>query len=478
MTRFNKKEIKIVPTTLNKAGGQAYTESPELEVSSILLTSFMNDKFYSSTFDQEARLIKAISELKDKKFAAKAAIYARTKFHMRSITHFTAAEIAKQVKGESWTRSFYKNVISRADDATEIAAAYLRRYGKPLPNSLRRGIADRLETFDAYSLAKYKSTGKEISMIDLVNLVHPKYTEALTALMTGTLDSADTWEVALAKSGQDATDEISVDQLKGEAWVRLVRSEKLPYFALLRNLRNIMEQAPEVLDEALLQLVDEKKINKSKVLPFRFVTAYNQFVNISGSQKILKALATAINISVNNVPDFEGTTLVVLDESGSMGDEKDSKSPFGIGVVFAAALIKKGADFMGFSNDASYRMFTGNDVMSDINAISKSRVNGGTNFHSIFSTANRKYDRIIILSDMQGWIGQYSPAKEFTEYKKKYNADPKIYSFDLQGLGTLQFLEQNVYALAGFSDKVFDLMALLEAGDKQALINEINKVEL
>jgi hypothetical protein len=52
-----------------------------------------------------------------------------------------------------------------------------------------------------------------------------------------------------------------------------------------------------------------------------------------------------------------------------------------------------------------------------------------------------------------------------------------VYSFDLQGYGSLQFPEQNVFALAGFSDKVFDLMQLLET-DRIALIREIEKSEL
>jgi hypothetical protein len=102
---------------------------------------------------------------------------------------------------------------------------------------------------------------------------------------------------------------------------------------------------------------------------------------------------------------------------------------------------------------------------------------GGTNFHSIFQTANRKYDRIIILSDMQGWIGHDTPAREYNAYKAATGANPFIYSFDLNPYGTLQFPEDRVFCLAGFSEKVFQIMGLLEK-DRRALITEINKVEL
>jgi 60 kDa SS-A/Ro ribonucleoprotein len=53
---------------------------------------------------------------------------------------------------------------------------------------------------------------------------------------------------------------------------------------------------------------------------------------------------------------------------------------------------------------------------------------------------------------------------------------PKFYSLDLAGHGTMQFPEQDVYCMAGFSDKVFDIMKLLES-DKNALLNEIKKID-
>ena len=41
----------------------------------------------------------------------------------------------------------------------------------------------------------------------------------------------------------------------------------------------------------------------------------------------------------------------------------------------------------------------------------------------------------------------------------------------------MQFPEQNVFGLAGFSDKVFDVMKMMEL-DKKALFNEINAIQL
>jgi hypothetical protein len=41
----------------------------------------------------------------------------------------------------------------------------------------------------------------------------------------------------------------------------------------------------------------------------------------------------------------------------------------------------------------------------------------------------------------------------------------------------MQFPENNVFAIAGFSEKIFDIMKLMEA-DKNALLNTIKSVQI
>jgi hypothetical protein len=74
-------------------------------------------------------------------------------------------------------------------------------------------------------------------------------------------------------------------------------------------------------------------------------------------------------------------------------------------------------------------------------------------------------------------MGYTTPSAEFNQYKKKFEANPFVYSWDLAGMGTLQFPENNVFALAGFSDKVFEIMKMMEL-DKKALYNEIKAIKL
>jgi 60 kDa SS-A/Ro ribonucleoprotein len=487
MARFNS-AVKSSTKTTNLAGGQAFKETPKLELVSILLTSFLKDKFYETSNETVNRLKELIAYSKDKKFVAKSAIYARTVFGMRSISHLVAGELVNQVKGEEWTKRFIDKVVYRPDDMTEILSYYLGSYSKPIPNALKKGLAKAFEKFNEYQIAKYRSDNNSLSLVDLVNLVHPKPTfknkDILNKLMTGDLKSKDTWESKLTKAGQEAGTEEEKIELKKNAWSDLIKEKKLAYFAALRNIRNILQQAPELVDELIEILTNEELIKKSLVLPFRYTTALKEIeqLHTSDARKIIKALNKAVDIACANVPRFEGRTLVALDTSGSMVGQ-----PLEIGALFGAILIKNNdVDFMGFSNDAYYMNLNNDDsVLTLCNTIKSKAKSGGTNFHSIFQTANKAYDRIIILSDMQGWMtptdnfycsgGQ--PAPTFNKYKTKYEANPKIYSFDLNGYGTLQFPEKNVYCFAGFSEKIFDIMNMFEK-DSNALIKEIERIEL
>lgn len=474
MGKFNQ---AVSPTkTTNLAGGEAYSQTPELQLVSILLTSFANDQFYKSeksTFDDLKELIRHC----DTKFVAQAAVFARTKFGMRSISHVVASELAKDVSGHTWGKNFYNAIIHRPDDMFEIVAYHTSKNGK-LTNSMKNGFAMAFNKFDKYALAKYRGEGKAFKLIDIVNLVHPKPTEknaeAIQALVKGELKSFDTWESELTTAGQKAETDEQKDELKKDAWVKLIKEKKIGYFALLRNLRNIIEQAPEIVPEALEMLKTENLIRKSLVLPFRFTTAYEEIQKLSGGMEVrntLIALNAAIDISVKNVPRFPGETLVVLDVSGSM-----TGKPAQIGSLFAAVLIKSNnTDFMMFSDSAQYKNV--NPMDSTITIANSIRFSsGGTNFHSIFETAKKSYSRIIILSDMQGWIGHNTPSRSLKDYKEATGANPFVYSFDLQGYGSMQFPESNVFALAGFSEKVFDIMGMLEQ-DRKAMINEIKKTE-
>ena len=485
MSRFNKKSIDSRKTE-NLAGGEAFKQSDKLHFISTLLTSFVKNEYYRSADDTINSIKTLIQNINDKTFAAKASIYARTEFGMRSITHVTAGEIAKHIKGEQWTKRYFDKVVYRPDDILEIMSYYMNNYGKPLPNSMKKGLRQSFNKFNGYQLAKYKKDTAKLSLVDAVNLLRPKPVEknkeALKLLVEGKLKSTDTWEAKLTKAGQVAKTTEEKEQLKADAWKDLIIERKIGYFALLRNLRNILSQAPELVDDACKLLVDEKLIKKSLVLPFRYVTARDEIMKISStdSRKILVAIDKALDISTANVPKFKGKTLVAIDISGSMcwGSTNDNDRPINQAALLGAILAKSNnADVIQFKENAKYKNYNPNDTTTTLVKKFTSTIGGGTNFNTIFNTADKAYDRIIILSDMEAWMGYNNPKESFKRYKQNTGANPHIYTIDLTGHGTMQFPENSVYSLAGFSEKIFNIMKLLET-DKKALINTIESIEL
>jgi len=476
--KFNTKKRKVPEAnTINFAGGPAFTQSRKLELVSMLLTSFLEDQYYRKTSATAVRLRELIASIEDKTFVAKAALYARREAGMRSVSHLVAGELAHSVKGADWTKRFYDRVSYRVDDVLEILAYSMAVYGKPVPNSLKKGLGLALRRFDAYQLAKYRRESAELKLVDAVNLLHPPHSEPLAQLVAGTLKAAETWETKLTQAGQGAGDEVDKWIRKAEAWAGLVRSGKIGYFALLRNLRNILEDSPEVLPEALALLQDQRRIEKSLVMPFRFQTALDaiqEAYTLPRRQEVIRALGVAVDRSLANVPRFEGRTLIALDGSGSMAGRSMK-----IGSLFASVIYRvNDADLLIFSDEAEFVTFNKDDsTLTIAQQLAAHAKCAGTNFHAVFNRAVLPYDRVILLSDMQAWMGGNVPTASFEAFVKRTHLRPKVYSFDLAGYGSLQFPEADVYALAGFSDKTMDTLRFLEQ-DQSALLHQIEAMEL
>jgi hypothetical protein len=490
--------VRKAPDTVNSAGGDAYKRTLRNEIATVVLNCMLSDRFYTSAQENLAKLHDLVARTEaagETEFLAKAAWYARHTHGLRTVSHILAGEIGDLARGAEWKRKFYAAIVRRPDDVTETLAYWNQRHPKARhPNAMTRGFAEALGNFDAYALAKYKGDGKGVSLIDAVNICHPKVGKghAIHQLMNGTLKAADTWEKALSAAGtaeanveEGVSKEEAVTEAKAGEWRRLLAEKKLGYLACLRNLRNIAEQAPDALGDALALISNEKAIAKAMIFPFQYRQAYEIGKEIGGDNgmAIQMHVAKAADISLSNIPKLPGRTLIALDDSGSMTSrtDKDGKPCIKIASIFAAALLKAmpSADYMQFSQTARYLRpdRVGMGVFALAQHIENTCQSSGTYFHNIFmeaAKAGKTYDRVIILSDEQGY-GNHMLQKVYASYVKDSKQPVKLYSFDLAGEGTCMFPAEQVCTMAGFSDKVFTLMGQMEV-DRNALVNDIEKV--
>lgn len=510
MSKFNTVKVPDNITT-NLAGGKAYKQSTKLALASLLITSFLCDKAYETEANIIKRLEKYYKELDDKKFFAKAAIYARDKFRLRSISHLAAAIVGEGVatgnyseEDKKWLKNFFSKIVMRGDDTTEIISAYKARPNAyknkagrvQLTNVMKKGFSEAIGRMDAYQLAKYRSDKKETSLVDVVRMCHAKPTTrngvGLAKLIKGTLKNTETWEAKQTAAGQvgadSATAEERTEQVKAakkEAWAEFVaKGDKIEYMALLRNLRNILLEADMDTVNKAVELVQKPElVKKGKQLPFRYLTALMAIAPL-GHRGAIEALSKALEISVDNVPELPGDTAILVDVSGSMACACQTCG--GVRVdhvagIFAGALFKKnkGAQIVLFGSHGRFYHANPLDSIASISKGCEAR-SEGTYMAAGFGTLKKSYDRIIVLSDMQTWMERgygMETREEFKKYAKKYNPNVKLYSFDLAGNGTMQFPEENVFCIAGLSEHAFDVMSKMEE-DKAYMIHEIEAIEL
>ena len=386
MPKFGKKE-KRLPTAVNEMGEAAYVLPPKEELVSTVLTTFLHDKYYEKETEIVARILEAADKT-EPEFVARLAVYARREGNMRSVSHLLAGYLAKRISGKEYARRFYRNICVRPDDASEILAYYQSTEHKgKMPNAMREGFKSYLESLDVYLIDKYKMKRRKISLKDLANVCHIKpneqTAEAWKRLFNG--DSmGDLYESKilnkeLSKTGAGNQTAEEKEDLKGEVFREQLADVKgMPIFALLRNLRNILRYAPDKIEEASRQLTIKVKISKSRLLPFRFATAYaevekygNQAAKsevksevvfekdavanadieqvAAAKKQILDALETAINYSVENIPTLKGNTAVLIDHSGSVRGDAGGKS-------FVSAFSKTKTAMIGnlFGSMAAY----------------------------------------------------------------------------------------------------------------------------
>lgn len=466
MSRFNTKQTT---KTTNIAGGQAFTMDHKMELVHAVLTTFLEDKYYENGEDRINR-IKLLIQKNTPEFVANLAVIARLEFNLRSVTHLLIGELAKYHKGDSLVKDTMVKACIRPDDLTEIVS-YI---GTPIPKQVKRGVRNALLKFNRYQLAKYKGEGKGVSMVDLFNLCHPKVQHATDEqkqawkdLIEGNLKSFDTWETEISNSSQEE---------RKSKWEVLIKENKLGYMALLRNLNNLIKNdvSDEVIDLAIQKLTDKEQVKKSKQLPFRFTTAYE---NVSGNRRLTDAISIAMDHAVSNTPELSGKTLIAIDSSGSMdGDPIDKASIFGA----TLAKVNSNSDVILYDTGVKELTISGRTPVIDIaEAIKKAAMGGGTQTSLVFRYAidmKKIYDRIIIISDNESWSESMYGDSVQNWYNKYHTvADPFVYAVDIQGYGTKDISSHKVFHLTGWSNRLLDFIGHIEKG--QSLVDYIKNYE-
>ena len=398
-------------------GGKGWQRTPKGELFLAAVTSLNEDTFYESA-DERATRIQTLTKdneiVTDPEWTLGLVRWLRQEVGLRSIPTVVAISAVKARLDAGLTgtnRQIIEAAIGRLDEASDMIAGWMSLYGRNIPSCVRRGVADALHArLSERSYLKWvgRMNSGSVTLRDVINLTHPKpKTKTQEAIIKYALDEGygkkgDDKQLPIirarrqflamdrdaqirALTGPDAkntlreaalTHEViagSIGTIPADVWETLV--PEMGYMALRMNLRRIEASGASRSLVATIneRLSDVEEAAKSRTMPVAFYSAYK-----NAPLAFAAALQDAANASLENVPALKGSTLVLLDRSGSMSGILSAKSSLtcqDTANVFAAALALRGENvrvvaFDGFMEDVNV---SGTDLLRVVAARSASR---------------------------------------------------------------------------------------------------------
>lgn len=308
------------------------------------------------------------------------------------LRHMPLFLIVQALKQKAKCSETIYNICNRPDQMTELLSLYWKDGKKSLPAQLKKGLAKAFTRFDEYQLAKY-NRDTVIKLRDVLFLCHakPKDKEQEVLwkkLIDKTLKTPDTWETRLS-GGND----------KKESFQELLEASKMGKLAIVRNLRNMQESG------VCKKLVKRELMRNGRpLLPFQFLAAAKACP--SWEDIIDEAMIKACE----SKKQLDGTTIVLVDVSGSMASKVSGKSEISnMDAANAIAILLREicehVEIFSFSN--SLILVPARRGMALRDAILKSQPNQGTYLGQCLRLLlthrkpNVDITRVIVITDEQ-----------------------------------------------------------------------------
>lgn len=512
-----------VPNTRTALGGPGYLPADaKSELFDLAVVFFAGeDNFHESGAARDKRFASLVSTVavEDPEWVLDMLTWLRTEGNVRTASLMGAVhavharlndpasvklDASRNMK--AYNRQIIDAVCRRADEPQELLNYWISRFGKPVPQPVKRGVSDALARLvNEYTFMKWDRTGDAWRMGDAIEFVHAKPKDTVQAslfrlaiadrhgnvtpelyselpmirankflrnkaatdpnvLLNASLlkEAGFTWEDALSLAGNKLD--------KAALWEALIYGKSIPVFAMFRNLRN-MEQAGvsrEAMKFVCNYISNPEVIAKSGMFPFQIYAAHKN----TNSVHWKSAIEDALTFSTQNVPVLSGRTLVLVDGSGSMfGTKLSARSELErveAACVFGAAIAARNpdADVYTYSNShTKVSIPKGTSMLHAIDLIKRNCAGGGTNTAGSLKAAYRGQDRVIIVTDEQS-SGNYNYHYGYGSVSDQVPEDTYLYSFDLAGhrVSDIPSGKNRRHQLAGLTDKSFQIIPLLERG--------------
>ncbi|TQJ74681.1 TROVE domain-containing protein [Streptomyces sp. SLBN-31] len=486
-------------------GGAGYARTPKAELFLLAVANMVgHHSFYEDAGARDERYERLVRSLavSDPEWTVGLLRWLRTEAHMRTASLVGAAEFvrARQEAGlTGFSRQAVDAVLQRADEPGELLAYWTGRYGRALPQPVKRGVADAVRRlYTGRALLKYDTGSRGYRFGDVVELTHPsphperpwqgglfRYAidrrhrgegavppagEELPAAHRALLAVPVEERYALV-TGEDGAARLAAAGMTWESvagwlqgpldaavWEAVIPS--MGPMALVRNLRNfdLAGVSDRVAAEVARRIADPAEVRRSRQFPFRYLAAHRN----APSRRWEDALEAALGHSLANVPELPGRTLVLVDRSGSMFDRPSERTQLNradTAAVFGTALAMRAerADLVEFGSD-SRRVEVAPDEKV-LRVLDRFHDLGGTNTAAAVTRHYDRHDRVVVVTDEQ---------TELTPWADPLRAVPvrvPVYTWNLAGYAMGHAASgPHRHTFGGLSDAAFRLIPLVEAG--------------
>ena len=403
---------------------------------------------------------------------------------------FKGVNFIDEKTGRNKLQTYSKSIIKRGRDITDILAIQMNGFtdNRPIPMQMRKVLRNRLENFSEYQLSKALGEKRQVSMADAIKLLHPNAKKFgneefyKNVIENNVKMGANTKQIQseLAKVNNKNSNATKDDIVKS--------LDTSTVMAIVKNLVAIYRQGlfddEKVVVSIAEKLVDRKLIWQSKLLPFRFYSAFkevNRLPNSKGKQLILDGLERALDLSIDNLKTIDGYSAILVDMSGSMDVTISSMSKVTakeVACILGAICFKKGiADVYCFASDCQQisGMTRHSTVIDIVDRMMSINVGGCTNLDIALKTirdSGAKYDNLIILSDNDCYRSTLDNGFKLRGYYYSQDCDSDVNALIKKGVMKKVFVNNllgNNFAIVntddyrknlitGFSERIVDVI--------------------
>ena len=489
-----------------KPAGTRYTfvQAEIPDVQSELYTALLSASLYTKLNQQDELLLSIREGIRnsDPEFVERMAIYLREQNNLSQPAFLLTAELAALRGNDERTGLLVGRIVRHVADVP-VWLGYFHNGGRQtLGRAVRKSLSILLNQLEEYQFMRY-SRETQAGIREALELLRPKAADRdqkalFLRIQRDQVLVRSTWEQewhALHQQHYDSPEQRQV--ILRDKWKEGISSFRIGYTALLDNLRPMLctGVSGKVLKLAAEYLGNAAAVTRAGHSPLRMLEVYRSLRRIDqgGVGMLTEALEQAALHSSWSRSDFgkNAVSVIAMDVSDSMKSAVSGAGGalrFDIAPLLALSWKNRGNEVMTgiIGNTWKPVDLPARPILSatDDLRLREGEAGYAINAHLVLQDLLRKrqvVDKVLIFTDTRLWDNRTFNQAAGTnlgdwwrEYRRQVAPQAKLYCFDLAGYGSkpLECHEDDVFLVAGWQDRIFDVLQSLE--ERKDILAKIN----